>query len=64
MEAYLLLPKLEALNENALVLIDKKGHIRGYRDATQYVEVKELADDIKILKAEEFIPRKSKDERK
>lgn len=59
-EDYLLLPKGDTLNESALVLIDKDGHIRGYRDASQYVEVKELADDIKILKAEEFIPRKKK----
>ena len=42
------------------VLIDKAGHIRGYRDASQYIEMKEIVDDIKILKAEEFIPRKKK----
>ncbi|MCB0482011.1 MAG: hypothetical protein KDC83_11305 [Flavobacteriales bacterium] len=46
--------------KSTIVLVDKKRRIRGYRDASQYVEVKDLADDIKILKAEEFIPRKTK----
>jgi len=45
---------------NLFVLVDKKGRIRTYRDGVQYVEEKALIDDIKILKAEEFIPKKKK----
>lgn len=45
---------------NLFVLVDKKGRIRKYRDAIQYVEEKALIDDIKVLKAEEFIPTKRK----
>ncbi len=45
---------------NLFVLVDNKGRIRTYRDAVQYVEEKALIDDIKILKAEEFIPKKKK----
>jgi len=45
---------------NLFVLVDKKGRIRTYRDAVQYLEEKALIDDIKILKAEEFIPKKKK----
>ncbi len=45
---------------NLFVLLDKKGRIRTYRDAIQYVEERALIDDLKILKAEEFIPKKKK----
>ena len=45
---------------NLFVLVDNKGRVRTYRDAVQYVEEKALIDDIKILKAEEFIPKKKK----
>ncbi len=46
--------------QNLFVLVDKKGIVRRYRDAIQYVEEKALIDDIKVLKAEEFIPKKKK----
>lgn len=42
------------------VLVDNQGRVRAYRDGVQYVEEKALIDDIKILKAEEFIPKKKK----
>ncbi len=45
-----------------VVLIDKKRYIRGYYDGTQYAEVKRLTEDLKVVKAEELIPRKKKDE--
>ncbi|UTW63448.1 hypothetical protein KFE98_04650 [bacterium SCSIO 12741] len=45
-----------------VVLLDKKRRIRGYYDGTQYAEAKRLTEDLKIVKAEEFIPRKKKDE--
>lgn len=45
---------------NLFVVVDKQGRIRSYRDAIQYVEERALIDDIKILKAEEFIPKKKK----
>ena len=41
-----------------VVLLDKKGRIRAYRDGRQYVEIKTLVDDIKIVKAEDFISKK------
>lgn len=43
-----------------LVLVDKQNRIRGYYNGKEYLEVKELIDAIKVLKAEEFIPRKEK----
>ena len=40
------------------VLVDINNHIRGYYNGIEYLEVKDLIDGIKVLKAEEFIPRK------
>jgi len=40
------------------ILVDKEGFIRGSYDAKQYLEIKRLKDDIRILKAAEFIPKK------
>lgn len=47
-------------NSNKVVLVDKNGRIRAYRDGTKYVGIKALADDVKVIKAEEFIPKKKK----
>lgn len=41
------------------VILDKNRHIRGYFDAKQYTQYKELVDALKVLKAEEFIRTKS-----
>jgi hypothetical protein len=43
---------------NHVVLLDKKHRIRSYRDGKQYVEIKALVDDIKVVKAEDFISYK------
>ncbi|MGB0402741.1 MAG: hypothetical protein ACPGEG_01505 [Salibacteraceae bacterium] len=51
-------------NSNKVVLVDKKGRIRAFRDGLQYVGIKALADDVKVIKAEEFIPKKKKSEGK
>ena len=48
------------LHSDQLVLIDKKQRIRGYFTGTDPEEIKRLIDDIKMLKAEEQIPRRSK----
>jgi protein SCO1 len=48
------------LHSELIVLVDKNRRIRGYYDGTNLNEVKNLIDAIKVLKAEEFIPRKSK----
>ena len=41
------------------VIIDRNNHIRGYYNGAEYLEVKEMIDAIKVLKAEEFIPKKN-----
>ena len=47
-------------NNQQMVLIDKQKRIRSYRDAIQYVETTAMADDMKVVKAEEFISKKTK----
>ncbi|MCB0483909.1 MAG: hypothetical protein KDC37_05045, partial [Flavobacteriales bacterium] len=46
------------VRRNMFVITDKRGHIRSYIDASQYTEGKKLRDDLKVLKAEEFVPKK------
>ncbi|HIA36932.1 MAG TPA: SCO family protein [Flavobacteriales bacterium] len=48
------------LHSDKFVLIDKEKRIRGYYTGTDIDDVDRLIDDIKLLKASEFIPRKSK----
>ncbi len=48
------------LHSDMFVLIDKEKRIRGYYTGTDKDEVDKLIDDIKLLKAAEFIPRKPK----
>ena len=49
------------LHSQMLILIDKKGHIRGYFDGTVYSEMKkDLTDAIDILYREEVVPLKGK----
>ena len=45
--------------DNLSVIIDRNNHIRGYYNGAEYLEVKEMIDAIKVLKAEEFIPKKN-----
>lgn len=46
------------LHSEMLVLIDKNKHIRGFYDGTDPAEVLDLTKAIKLLVAEEFIPKK------
>lgn len=49
------------LHTQLLILVDKKGHIRGYFDGTVYSEMKkDLTDAIDILYREEIVPLKGK----
>lgn len=48
------------IHSEKFVLIDRQGYIRGYYDGTSREDVDRLIDEIKVLKAEEFIPKKSK----
>ena len=48
------------LHSDKFVLIDKEKRIRGYYTGTDKEDVDRLIDDIKLLKAAEFIPRKPK----
>jgi protein SCO1/2 len=48
------------LHSEMLILLDKKGHIRGYFDGTSTSETKKLKDAIRILLANEFVPKKKK----
>lgn len=50
----------EKFDYSKLVLLDKARRIRSYSDATQYSETKILGDDIKVVIAEEFMPKKEK----
>jgi len=44
-----------------IILVDKKGHVRGYFDGTVYSEMKkDLTDAIDILYREEVVPLKGK----
>lgn len=49
---------IDNIGSPTFVLVDSKLHIRGYYNGIEYLEVKELIDGIKVLKAEEFIPKK------
>jgi len=49
------------LHSDQLVLIDKEQRIRGFFTGTDPFEIERLIDDIKLLKASEFIPRLSDD---
>lgn len=52
------------LHTKLLILVDKKGHIRGYFDGTVYSEMKkDLTDAIDILYREEVVPLKGKKKR-
>lgn len=48
------------LHSQWLVLVDKKGRIRGYFDGTSTTETNNLMDAIEILFKEEFVPLKKK----
>jgi protein SCO1/2 len=49
------------LHSQMFVLVDKKGHVRGYFDGTVYSEMKkDLTDAIDILYREEVVPLKGK----
>lgn len=48
------------LHSQMLILLDKKGRIRGYFDGTSTSEVNDLFDAIEILYTEEFAPLKEK----
>lgn len=41
-------------------LVDKQSYVRGVYNGDEYAKVKELSDDIKALKADELIPKKTK----
>ena len=46
------------IHSEKFVLIDKKKRIRGFYDGTDPKDVLRLVDEIKVLKAEEFMPLK------
>jgi len=48
------------LHSEMFVLIDKHRHIRGFYDGTSVSEMNRLTDEIKVLMAEELIPKKKK----
>lgn len=47
------------LHSKMFVLVDRKGHIRGYYDGLSATEVDQIADDIKMLLKEEKINAKN-----
>jgi len=47
------------LHSDQLVLIDKDQKIRGYYTGTDPEDIKRLIDEIKVLKAAEYIPRRT-----
>ena len=47
------------LHSEMFVLVDKNKHIRGFYDGTSVDQAKKLIDAVKVLIAEEQIPRKS-----
>lgn len=48
------------LHSQYLILVDKKGRVRGYFDGTSTSEVNDLMDAIEILYTEEYAPLKEK----
>ncbi|HET6243197.1 MAG: SCO family protein [Bacteroidetes bacterium] len=52
------------LHSELFVLIDKKKRIRGFYDGTSLTEINKLIDAIKVLIAEEMVPKKSKKKEK
>lgn len=48
------------LHSQLLILVDKKGHIRGFFDGTSTSEVNDMYDAIEILYKEEFAPLKKR----
>ena len=48
------------IHSEKFVLVDKAGRIRGYYDGTDAKDVDRLMDEIMVLKADEFVPRKSR----
>jgi protein SCO1/2 len=53
------------IHSELIILIDKQRRIRGYYDGTDRDAVGKLIDDIQLLKAQEFVPKKDdKSERK
>jgi len=48
------------LHSDQFVLIDKEKRIRGFYTGTDAKDVDRLIDELKVLKASGFIPRKSK----
>ena len=47
------------IHDDRIVLLDKKRRIRGFYKSTDGEEIKRLIDEIKVLKAEEQIPKKA-----
>ena len=43
-----------------VLLIDKQNKVRGVYSGQEYSKMKELGEDIKALKAQEFVPRKKR----
>lgn len=53
------------LHSQMLILVDRKGHVRGYFDGTVYSEMKkDLTDAIDILYKEDVVPLKGKKKEK
>jgi len=50
----------DGFDYSKLVLLDKSKRIRSFSDATQFSETKILIDDIKVVIAEDFIPKKER----
>ncbi|MDQ3191844.1 MAG: SCO family protein [Bacteroidota bacterium] len=48
------------LHSELFVLVDKKRRIRGFYDGTNLTEINSLIDAIKVLIAQDMVPRKSK----
>ncbi|MCI5058952.1 MAG: SCO family protein [Flavobacteriales bacterium] len=46
------------IHSELIVLVDKSRRIRGYYDGTDREEISKLIDDIQLLKAQEFVPKK------
>jgi hypothetical protein len=43
-----------------VLLVDKQNQIRGVYPGQEYAKIKELGEDVKALKAQEFVPKKEK----
>jgi protein SCO1 len=48
------------LHSELMILIDEKGHIRGFYDGTSVTEVNRLIDEVKVLIADRQVDRKSR----